>query len=598
MTDWKRRRLVQAGISLPLFGLASARAQDRNLLATERKAAAPIASGASLLIAPRHALVIGNSSYGFSPLKNPANDAKALGGELKSAGFEVTVGLDLTRKDMLDAIRAYGESLSRTKAIGVFYFAGHGLQLAWRNYLVPTDATIARVEDIQARCVDVNAVIEGIAKAVNPMNVVILDACRENPFGGEVKLDQKGLSQLDAPPGTILAYATAPGNLASDGEGANGLYTEQLLREMKVPEAKIEDVFKRVRLTVRRRSNGQQIPWESTSLEEDFWFIPPKEIQRLAAAEAERARQEKEAARLLQERIEKAQREEAERLRRQAEAERARQEAEEKKRHEQLARIYKEEQERRRKQEESERAYEEELRFWERVSGAKEPGPVEEYLRRYPSGRFAEIAQAQLDATLAQMGEQRIRIAQQAQNPYTQGTAHADVAYKVGDRYSFQAMDIYSRVVSREMHQRVSGVTPGEVIYGDGRLVTDLLGNVKRNPEGGVFTANQQNPAEFFVGKRWRTRFSLEDKRGPARFDVSYRITKKERIVVPAGTFDAFRVEGEGSLSRDRVIQFVQRTWFAPEQCRRAVAREEIRIGGRGREGRAERFELTSFQQS
>ena len=599
MTDWKRRRLLQAGVTLPFAAWVPAWAQaDRNLLATERKEAPGVATNMPLLVAPRRALLIGNSSYGFAPLKNPANDAKALGQELKQAGFEVTVGLDLSRKDMLEAIRAYGESLNQTKAVGVFYFAGHGLQLAWRNYLVPTDATIAKLEDIQARCVDVNAVIEGIARAVNPMNVVILDACRENPFGGEVKLEQKGLSQLDAPPGTILAYATAPGNLASDGEGANGLYTEQLLREMKVPEAKIEDVFKRVRLTVRRRSNGQQIPWESTSLEEDFWFIPPKEIQRLAAAEAERARQEKEAARLLQERIEKAQREEAERLRRQAEAERARQEAEEKKRHEQLARIYKEEQERRRKQEESERAYEEELRFWERVSGAKEPGPVEEYLRRYPSGRFAEIAQAQLDATLAQMGEQRIRIAQQAQNPYTQGTAHADVAYKVGDRYSFQAMDIYSRVVSREMHQRVSGVTPGEVIYGDGRLVTDLLGNVKRNPEGGVFTANQQNPAEFFVGKRWRTRFSLEDKRGPARFDVSYRITKKERIVVPAGTFDAFRVEGEGSLSRDRVIQFVQRTWFAPEQCRRAVAREEIRIGGRGREGRAERFELTSFQQS
>jgi len=242
MTDWKRRRLVQAGVGIPLVGWSAAWAQtsDRNLTAGERKPAAVAQSGASLLIAPRHALVIGNSSYGFGPLKNPANDAKALGNELKSAGFEVTVGLDLTRKDMLDAIRAYGESLNKAKAIGVFYFAGHGVQLAWRNYLLPTDAEIARLEDIQAKCVDVNAVIEGIAKAANPMNVVILDACRENPFQ-QVKLDQKGLSQLDAPPGTILAYATAPGNLASDGEGANGLYTEQLLREMKVPQTKIDN---------------------------------------------------------------------------------------------------------------------------------------------------------------------------------------------------------------------------------------------------------------------------------------------------------------------------------------------------------------------
>jgi hypothetical protein len=159
-------------------------------------------------------------------------------------------------------------------------------------------------------------------------------------------------------------------------------------------------------------------------------------------------------------------------------------------------------------------------------------------------------------------------------------------------------MDIYSRVVAREITQRVSQVTANEVIYGDGRFVTDLLANVKRTAEDGVFTANQQNPAEFFIGKRWRTRFTLQDHRGLTRFDVSYRITRKERVTVPAGTFNAFRVEGGGTASRDRVVQVVQRAWFAPEQCRRAVAREEIRIGGRGRQGRAERFELVSFHQA
>ena len=645
----KRRRLLQAGVALPFAGWAQAWAQapERNLVAGERKEAPGVAAGMPLLIAPRRALVIGNSGYGFGPLKNPANDAKAIGDALRTNGFEVTTGLDLSRQQMLEAIRAYGESLTRAKAVGIFYFAGHGVQLAWRNYLLPIDAEIRRIEDIEAKCVDVNAVIEGIARAANPMNVVILDACRENPFAG-VKLEQKGLSQLDAPPATMLAYATAPGNLASDGDGANGLYTEQLLKEMKVPDAKIEDVFKRVRLTVRRRSNGAQIPWESTSLEEDFWFIPPKEMQKLAAAEAERVRKEKEAERLWQERIEKAQREEterlrreaeaekarqekialaqreeadrlrreaeaerakqeaiakarreeAERLRRQAEAERAKQEADERRRHEQLARIYKEEQERLRAQEESDRAYEAELKLWERVSIATEPGPLEDYLRRYPSGRFAEIAQAQLDALLAQMGEQRIQVAQQAQNPYTQGSARADTAYKAGDRYAFQAMDIYSRVVSREMSQRVSKVTANEVIYGDGRLVTDLLANVKRTPDGGVFTANQQNPAEFIIGKRWRTRFTLQDDRGLARFDMGYRITKKERVTVPAGTFECFRIEGNGTLSRNRMIQVVQRAWFAPDKCRRAIARDELRIGGRGYEARAERFELTAFRQS
>jgi uncharacterized caspase-like protein len=586
MTDWKRRRLVQAAASLPLLGLAGARAQ-----------APSVAPGVPLLIAPRRALVIGNSSYGFGPLKNPANDAKAIGDALRTSGFEVNVGLDLSRQQMLEAIRAYGESLNRAKAIGIFYFAGHGVQLAWRNYLLPIDAEIRRVEDIAAKCVDVNAVIERIAKAANPMNVVILDACRENPFAG-VKLEQRGLSQLDAPAATLLAYATAPGNLASDGEGANGLYTEQLLKEIRVPEAKIEDVFKRVRLTVRRRSNGAQIPWESTSLEEDFWFIPPKEMQKLADAERERIRKAEEAERLRQERIAKAQREDAERLRREAEQERARLEAAERRSREQLARMYKEEQERRRKQEESDRAYEDELKYWERVSTATQSGPLEEYLRRYPSGRFAEICQAQLDAVLAQAGERKIQIAQQEKNPYTQGSARADTGYKVGDRYAFHSMDIYSRVVSHEISQRVTAVTANEVVYNNGRLVTDLLANVKRTGDDGVFTANQQNPAEFFVGKRWRTRFTLEDGRGLTRFDVSYRITKKERVTVPAGTFDTFLVEGKGASSRDRVRQVIQRAWFAPEQCRRAVAREEIRIGGGGREGRAERFELVSFRQA
>src|SRR6185436_5781177 len=184
---------------------------------------------------------------------------------------------------------------------------------------------------------------------------------------------------------------------------------------------------------------------------------------------------------------------------------------------------------------------------------ATAPAPLEEYLRRYPSGRFAEICQAQLDAVLAQMGERKIQIAQQEKNPYTQGSARADTGYKAGDFYTFQAMDLYSRVVARETTQRVARVTANEVIYGDGRFVTDLLANVRRTGDEGVFTANQQNPAEFFVRKRWRTRFTLQDGRGLTRFDVSYRITRKERVTVPAGTFNAFRVEGLGTASRNQV---------------------------------------------
>jgi uncharacterized caspase-like protein len=601
MNDWKRRRLIQAGLAAPLlrWGPAGAQTPDRNLTASERKPAAAAQSGASLLIAPRRALVIGNGNYGFGPLKNPANDARAIAEELKRAGFEVTVVIDQGRSAMLDAIGKYGESLASSKAIGVFYFAGHGVQLAWRNYLLPTDAQIARIEDIKERCVDVNAVIEGIAKAANPMNVVILDACRENPFGGDVKPEQRGLSQLDAPPGTLLAYATAPGNLASDGDGANGLYTEQLLKELKVPEAKIEDVFKRVRLTVRRRSNGQQIPWESTSLEEDFWFIPPKEMQKLATAEADRVRKEKEVERLWQERIEKAQREEADRLRREAESARARQEADERRRREQIERAYQEEQERRRKQERSDRAYEDELKFWERVARTTEPGPLEDYLRRYPSGRFCEIAQAQLDRLLARMGEQKIEIVQQAQNPYTQGTATANTSYKVGDSYTYNSMDAISKVVQGTVTETITRITDTEVIYDDGKSITDLLGNPLRLRDGRTWTANQTYPNEFVLGKRWGTRFTMNEPRsGSANREFEFRIAAKERITVPAGTFDTFRIEGHGGgmTPGGAPMTSARKIWLAPNVVRRPIAEEGIATVAGRFIGRAGRQELVSFR--
>jgi hypothetical protein len=277
---------------------------------------------------------------------------------------------------------------------------------------------------------------------------------------------------------------------------------------------------------------------------------------------------------------------------------RARQEADEKRRHEQLARIYKEEQERRRQQEESERAYAEELSLWERVSSSTEPGPVEDYLRRYPSGRFCELAQAQLDAILARQGEQKIEIAQQAQNPYTQGSARANTSYKVGDRYHYQVLDIYSRVVQREQNQRVAKVSESEVTYGDGRFVTDLLGNTKRSGEGTVFTANQQFPSEFFVGKRWRTRYTVEDQRGQARFDVEFRIPRRERVTVPAGTFDCFRIDGTGTLVRNtRLVRVEIHVWFAPDKVRRMIARDDLRYLARGREGLATRVELVEFRQ-
>lgn len=237
---------------------------------------------------PRVALVVGNAKYKDAPLKNPINDAQSIANELQKVGFKVTTQLDVGRIALVDAIEKFSIELAKSRGVGMFYYAGHGAQLGWRNYLIPVDAEIDRLEDMKTKTVDLSSLLGGISKAANPMNVIILDACRDNPFGTRVPTELKGLSQFDAPPGSLIAYATAPGNTAADGNGSNGLFTENLLREIRVPNAKIEDVLKRVRLGVRRSSQGSQIPWETTSLEEDFYFLPPASIKRESEAELDR----------------------------------------------------------------------------------------------------------------------------------------------------------------------------------------------------------------------------------------------------------------------------------------------------------------------
>ncbi len=239
----------------------------------------------------RIALVIGNAAYaGDAALGNPANDAHAMADTLTQLGFSVVELRDGSRAQMTESIAKVGEALKGKQGVGMLYYAGHGLQLEWRNYMVPVDARIAASSDIAAQAVDVGAVIDAFKAAGNRMNILVLDACRDNPFAGTAS--GKGLAQLDAPPGTFLAFATAPGNVAIDGDAksANGLYTGFLLQELKKPAARIEDVFKRVRLSVRKQSRGRQIPWESTSLEDDFVFNTGVKIApRPEVADRERA---------------------------------------------------------------------------------------------------------------------------------------------------------------------------------------------------------------------------------------------------------------------------------------------------------------------
>ncbi len=224
----------------------------------------------------RIALIIGNGMYTSAPpLKNPPNDARDMAATLKALGFEVTIGINVNQREMKRLMREFGQKL-KAGGSGLFYYAGHGVQSKGRNYLIPVEADIQSEVEAEDAGVDVGLVLGYMDDAQNGLNIVILDACRNNPFARSFRSASSGLAQVDAPTGTLIAYATAPGRVASDGPSRNGLYTSELLQVMGTPGLSIEEVFKRVRASVQRQTNGQQIPWESSSLVGDFSFTATK----------------------------------------------------------------------------------------------------------------------------------------------------------------------------------------------------------------------------------------------------------------------------------------------------------------------------------
>lgn len=221
----------------------------------------------------RIALVIGNSAYpAAGALKNPGNDARDIAAKLKRLGFEVIVRTDVRQKDMLRSLTEFGEKI-QPGSEALFFYAGHGMQVRGKNYLIPVDAEIRTESAVSSEAVDVDQLLDKLAPA--RLSMVILDACRNNPFERRFRGGGQGLAQINAPTGTLIAYATAPGRVAADGDGRNGLYTSELLAAMDMPGMKIEDVFKRVRSNVVRKSGEAQTPWESSSLTGDFFFRIP-----------------------------------------------------------------------------------------------------------------------------------------------------------------------------------------------------------------------------------------------------------------------------------------------------------------------------------
>jgi Caspase domain len=222
----------------------------------------------------RIALIIGNGAYqNVGPLRNPVNDARAMSQALSRMGFQVLLRENRTEDQVKQDIREWGRMLD-ANSVALFYYSGHGIQVKGENYVVPIDAAIASEEEVEYSAVNVGLVTAQMERARSRVNIVFLDACRNNPFARSFRSASQGLAMVNAPAGTFIAYATAPGDVASDGTASagNGLYTQQLLRYLATPGMPIEQMHKQVRIAVSAASNGDQVPWESSSIMGDFVF--------------------------------------------------------------------------------------------------------------------------------------------------------------------------------------------------------------------------------------------------------------------------------------------------------------------------------------
>lgn len=234
----------------------------------------------------RVALVIGNGAYKSAPLKNPVGDAKAVADSLRALGYEVTLRENTTLVELIEALREFSVRAANS-AVRLLFYAGHGIQARGRNYLLPVDVEPQSEDEIAAKTADVGEFIDRLSAIKHGLNIVVLDACRVNPFAGGVfvgpdgrrlkfrGLTPTGLAPLDAPVGTLVAFSTAPNGVALDGPtGKNSIYAKHLLSNLQTPGLPVEQLFKRVRIGVAEETQRVQVPWESSSLTTEFCFRP------------------------------------------------------------------------------------------------------------------------------------------------------------------------------------------------------------------------------------------------------------------------------------------------------------------------------------
>lgn len=504
----------------------------------------------------RVALVIGNGGYKQGPLTNPANDAAAMRNLFVGAGFTTESRLNATRIDMLAVIDQFAAHISRAETkLAIFYYAGHGVQLDWRNYLLPIDIDVRSPEDIKNQCVDLGILLGKMSKVKDKTFVIILDACRDDPFKGTYRPEQKGLSQFDAPVGSLLAYATSPGNVASDGNGKNGLYTENLIQELSNRQARIEDALKRVRLKVRLASGGQQIPWETTSLESDVFIFP----------EASKKLSESELVRLIE-----ADTAEWERIK-----------------------------------------YSKKFDDWKNyllnfpngrfaeiaqvrlASLLPETGKV-----GAGSGGAPETGSA-LPAIEIAPGKPLPPIFEISKNPNSSGRYPLARRFTVGDEFGLVLYDLFSGAEKESVLLVTAVDTESDrVELNDGAYIWDGMGNIIKSPLMARSTVPRQFfPAELQIGKKWNAAWSSDETGLPSHTSVDFHIIAMETIRVPAGEFLTFVIEFTGWNTQMRTLK--GKSWVVPglNVC---IKQEMLQRSGAMRRGTysiADGYKLTWLRQ-
>jgi len=226
---------------------------------------------AGAAVGDRVALVIGNGKYASAPLVNSVNDSRAMAQSLREMGFTVIERENITSKQIPSTLREFRTSLT-PGSVALFFYAGHGLQIKGTNYLPAVDAEINSEDDVPMQSIDLNRILDILAESKTRLNLLFLDACRNNPYARSMRSGVTGLAKVDAPSGTLISFATRPGSTASDGSGGHGVYTEQLLGQMREPNVPVEQVLKRVGASVKRATRGAQEPWMEGSIEGDFYF--------------------------------------------------------------------------------------------------------------------------------------------------------------------------------------------------------------------------------------------------------------------------------------------------------------------------------------